>query len=161
MLCQTLNAEFGPQGVHLIGEFGGSGNWTPNDDNALVRDENGYWSGFLSGVSDGDEIVATPAALAGRKLLARNLSDIAAMGGRPIALVNSLWASGETQARQLLAGLRRAADTFAVPMVGGHTNLHSPYTALAVAVLAVVFGLVRLRRWVDGRRGRRTKEKAA
>jgi AIR synthase-related protein len=71
-----------------------------------------------------------------------NLSDIAAMGGRPIALVNSLWASGEAQARQLLAGMRRAADTFAVPVVGGHTNLHSPYSALAVAVLGAAPGPV-------------------
>ncbi|SBO42718.1 sll0787 family AIR synthase-like protein [Cyanobium sp. NIES-981] len=71
-----------------------------------------------------------------------NLSDIAAMGGRPVALVNSLWARGEPQARQLLAGMRQAADTFAVPVVGGHTNLHSPYDALAVAVLGVAPGPV-------------------
>lgn len=35
------------------------------------------------------------------------------------------------------------------------------FTALAAAVLAVVFGLVRLRRWVNRRRGRRAEEKAA
>jgi len=64
-----------------------------------------------------------------------NLSDIAAMGGRPLAVVNSLWSRGVEPADQLLAGMRRACDTFAVPMVGGHTNLASPFTALSVAVL--------------------------
>ncbi|MEB3353443.1 MAG: sll0787 family AIR synthase-like protein [Cyanobacteriota bacterium] len=71
-----------------------------------------------------------------------NLSDIAAMGGTPIAVVNSLWATGQHPAEELLAGMRFASDKFAVPMVGGHTNLHSPYNALSVAVLGVTPGPV-------------------
>jgi AIR synthase-related protein len=71
-----------------------------------------------------------------------NLSDIAAMGGRPLALVNSLWSVGEPAAAPLLAGMRFACDTFAIPMVGGHTNSQSPYTALAVSVLGVAEGPV-------------------
>jgi AIR synthase-related protein len=69
-----------------------------------------------------------------------NLSDIAAMGGRPLALVNSLWSRGEQPAGGLLAGMREACDRFAIPMVGGHSNLASPYDALAVAVLGVLEG---------------------
>jgi selenophosphate synthetase-related protein len=64
------------------------------------------------------------------------------MGGTPIALVNSLWAKAGPHAEQLLAGMRFAAEKFAVPMVGGHTNLHSPYNALAVAVLGTTPGPV-------------------
>lgn len=71
-----------------------------------------------------------------------NLSDIAAMGGTPIALVNSLWATGTPHADPVLAGMRQACETFAVPMVGGHTNLHSPYNALSVAVLGSTPGPV-------------------
>jgi AIR synthase-related protein len=71
-----------------------------------------------------------------------NLSDIAAMGGRPVAVVNSLWSPGAGPAEALLAGMRRACDTFAVPMVGGHTNLQSPYAALSVAVLGTAPGPV-------------------
>ena len=37
-----------------------------------------------------------------------NLSDIAAMGGRPLALVNSLWSAGERAAVPLLEGMRHA-----------------------------------------------------
>jgi AIR synthase-related protein len=68
-----------------------------------------------------------------------NLSDIAAMGGRPLALVNSLWSQGPS-AKQLLAGMGEACDRFAIPMVGGHSNLSSPYEALSVAVLGVLEG---------------------
>ena len=71
-----------------------------------------------------------------------NLSDIAAMGGRPLALVNSIWSVGEQAAAPLLEGMRFACDKFSIPMVGGHTNTHSPYTALSVAVLGVAEGPV-------------------
>ena len=71
-----------------------------------------------------------------------NLSDIAAMGGRPLALVNSIWSVGEEAAAPLLEGMRFACDKFSIPMVGGHTNSHSPYTALSVAVLGVAEGPV-------------------
>jgi selenophosphate synthetase-related protein len=66
-----------------------------------------------------------------------NLSDIAAMGGIPLAVVNSLWCRSPAQATPLMEGMAHACHTFAVPMVGGHTNLHSPYDALSVAVLGV------------------------
>ncbi|MCT0199577.1 sll0787 family AIR synthase-like protein [Synechococcus sp. CS-1325] len=69
-----------------------------------------------------------------------NLSDIAAMGGTPLAVVNSLWSRGGEPAEQLLSGMRAASETFAVPVVGGHTNLQSPYEALSVAVLGVAPG---------------------
>lgn len=71
-----------------------------------------------------------------------NLSDIAAMGGRPLALVDSLWSPDHAHAEQVLAGLRSAADRFGVPLVGGHSNLNSPYAALSVAVLGMAPGPV-------------------
>jgi AIR synthase-related protein len=71
-----------------------------------------------------------------------NLSDIAAMGGTPLAVVNSLWSSDAEHAHQLLAGMRSASEKFAIPVVGGHTNLHSPYNALSVAVLGTLRGPV-------------------
>ena len=71
-----------------------------------------------------------------------NLSDIAAMGGTPIAVVNSLWSRSPAHGAEVLEGLRRASEVFAVPVVGGHTNLQSPYDALAVAVLGTADGPV-------------------
>ncbi len=71
-----------------------------------------------------------------------NLSDIAAMGGTPMAVVNSLWCRNASHGEPILAGLRRASEVFGVPVVGGHTNLQSPYDALSVAVLGLVRGPV-------------------
>ena len=88
------------------------------------------------------ELVAEDPWFAGWSAVLVNLGDIAAMGGRPLALVNSLWSQGSGPAEALLAGMRFACDKFAIPMVGGHTNLQSPYTALSVAVLGTAPGPV-------------------
>jgi hypothetical protein len=71
-----------------------------------------------------------------------NLSDIAAMGGRPLAVVNSLWSRDPAHAEALLEGMRFASGKFGIPVVGGHTNQHSPYNALSVAVLGSCRGPV-------------------
>ena len=54
-----------------------------------------------------------------------NLSDIAAMGGRALAVVDAVWADGEASAAAILDGMKAASDAYAVPIVGGHTNLHN------------------------------------
>jgi AIR synthase-related protein len=64
-----------------------------------------------------------------------NLSDIAAMGGRPLAVVDAVWANGEANATDILDGMRAAAAAYGVPIVGGHTNLRNNHAQLAVAVL--------------------------
>lgn len=63
-----------------------------------------------------------PARAVGAKLLKRNLSDIAAMGGRPVAAVLSLALAPETDTRWLrdfYRGLAATARTFRVRIVGG------------------------------------------
>jgi AIR synthase-related protein len=64
-----------------------------------------------------------------------NISDIAAMGGRPIAVVDALWASGSKGAEPILDGLRDASAAFGVPIIGGHTNLRAESQQLSVAIL--------------------------
>jgi len=88
------------------------------------------------------QLVAEDPWFAGWSAVLVNLNDIAAMGGRPLALVNSLWSQGPDSAQALLEGMAFACAKFAVPMVGGHTNLQSPYAALAVAVLGTAPGPV-------------------
>jgi AIR synthase-related protein len=64
-----------------------------------------------------------------------NLSDIYAMGGRPIAVVDALWAQQDHSFELLMQGMKRASETYRVPVVGGHSNLKSKDSHLAVAVL--------------------------
>jgi len=72
---------------------------------------------------------------AGYSAVMVNLSDIAAMGGRPQGVVDALWARDDEQASELLAGMRAAAERYEVPLLGGHTNLRAAQGHLAVAVL--------------------------
>src|SRR6516225_7978853 len=61
----------------------------------------------------------------GRKAMAVNLSDIAAMAGRPVAAVVSVGlprSGGRALAEDLYLGLRSVADAFDTPIVGGDTN---------------------------------------
>lgn len=61
----------------------------------------------------------------GRKAIAVNLSDIAAMAGVPTAAVVSVGlppTGGRELAEELYVGMREMADAFAVPLVGGDTN---------------------------------------
>lgn len=64
-----------------------------------------------------------------------NVSDIYAMGGRPLAIVDALWSRGGAATQALLDGMRAAAQCYHVPVVGGHSNLRSDGEQLAVAIL--------------------------
>ena len=103
------------------------------DDCAAIPDGDGHLlfaaEGFISAFVDADPWFA------GWCGVMVNLSDVAAMGGRPIAVVDTIWAEGEAGASAVLDGLRAAAAAYCVPIVGGHTNLHNRETHLAVAVL--------------------------
>jgi thiamine-monophosphate kinase len=63
--------------------------------------------------------------LVGRKALAVNLSDIAAMAGEPVAAVVSVALprqGGRVLAEELYRGMREIADSFATAIIGGDTN---------------------------------------
>lgn len=73
---------------------------------------------------------------AGRKAMAANLSDIAAMAGEPIAAVVAVaLPTGSEIAEELYQGLRDVADAFDVPIVGGDTNGWNGPLAVGVTVL--------------------------
>ena len=64
-----------------------------------------------------------------------NVNDIAAMGGKSIAMVNVLSCSHEEVRARIVEGMRAACDKFGVPMVGGHLHPDTTYTAVDVAIL--------------------------
>ncbi len=108
----------------------------PNgDDCAVLPDPSG--TGYLLLAIEGlvQDFVETMPWFAGYSAVMVNLSDVAAMGGRATAVVDALWANGEPHAREVLGGMRAAAQRYGVPLVGGHTNLQSSHGQLAVAVL--------------------------
>jgi AIR synthase-related protein len=63
-----------------------------------------------------------------------NVNDLAAMGARPVGLLDALAAPDEALAARVLSGLRAASDAYGVPLLGGHTQIGVP-AALAVTAL--------------------------
>ncbi|MCX8999721.1 sll0787 family AIR synthase-like protein [Rhizobiaceae bacterium BDR2-2] len=103
------------------------------DDCAAIPDGDGYLLLAIEGFMN--EFVAGDPWFAGWCGVMVNLSDIAAMGGRPIAVVDAIWAREADGAEPVLAGLGAASEAFGVPIVGGHTNLKTDRGQLSVAVL--------------------------
>lgn len=60
--------------------------------------------------------------------------DLAAMGAVPRGVLGALGAPTAAHAAQVLHGLRAASDAFALPILGGHTQLGAP-ASLAVTAL--------------------------
>jgi thiamine-monophosphate kinase len=78
----------------------------------------------------------------GRKAMACNLSDIAAMGGTPRVAVVSLGLrrGGGERARELMEGLLEMAERFGVELAGGDTTAWDHPTAVSVTLLGVGHG---------------------
>jgi thiamine-monophosphate kinase len=74
----------------------------------------------------------------GRKAMAVNLSDIAAMAGIPVAAVVSVGLprkGGRALAEELYRGLREMADAFQTAVVGGDTNSWDGPLVISVTLL--------------------------
>lgn len=77
-------------------------------------------------------------ALAGRKALAVNLSDIAAMGARPVCALVSLALpakGGLGIGQKMMEGILKLAHEFDVSILGGDTNSWSGPAVISVTVL--------------------------
>ena len=79
----------------------------------------------------------------GEKLLKRNLSDIAAMGGRPVAAVLALTLDATTDRQwleQFYRGLARCARTYGVAIVGGDVAQANGVVAASLTLLGEATG---------------------
>lgn len=103
------------------------------DDCAAIPDGDGFLLLAIEGFMP--EFVALDPHFAGYCGIMVNLSDIAAMGGRPIAVVDAIWSAGDAHAAPILAGLAHASSRYNVPIIGGHTNTRATVNLLSVAIL--------------------------
>jgi uncharacterized protein len=108
--------------IALVSEVLGPADWYhgPGDDGAVVTD------GDVTMVVGGEALWPPFAAAdpfgAGLAAVLANVNDLAAMGARPLAIVDTIVA-GEAVARQALEGLRYGGELYQVPIVGGHLTL--------------------------------------
>lgn len=103
------------------------------DDCAVLPEGEGYLLLAAEGMLP--TLVDTEPWFAGWCAVMVNVSDIYAMGGKPIAIVDTLWSRSRAASEGLWAGMQAAARVYEVPIVGGHTNCRSPYNALAAMIL--------------------------
>ena len=108
--------------IGLVSEVLGPADWYhgPGDDGAVVTD------GDVTMVVGGEALWPPFAAAdpfgAGLAAVLANVNDLAAMGARPLAIVNTIVA-GEELARHALEGMRYGSELYQVPVVGGHLTV--------------------------------------
>lgn len=103
------------------------------DDCAAIADGDTHLLLAIEGFIN--EFVAKDPWFAGWCGVMVNVSDVYAMGGRPMAVVDASWSADAAMQAQLLDGMAAASKTYGVPVVGGHSNLRSEREQLAVAIL--------------------------
>jgi len=103
------------------------------DDCAAIPDDDGHLLFAIEGFVE--DFVERMPWFAGYCGVMVNVSDIYAMGGRPLAVVDALWSDGPAAGAPLLEGMAEASRRYGVPIVGGHTNSRSARGQLAVAIV--------------------------
>ncbi len=113
----------------------------PGDDMAVVRCGGQDILVAADQVLDGVHfrLAKHGAMAAGRKAMARNLSDVAAMACRPLAAVATVALPrgfSEADAKEMYAGLRELGDAFSCPLVGGDVGSWDGAMAISLSILA-------------------------
>jgi AIR synthase-related protein len=103
------------------------------DDCAAIADGDGFLLFAIEGFIN--KFVADDPWFAGWCGVMVNVSDIYAMGGRPLAVVDAVWDRSDASMLPVLQGMAAASAAYGVPIVGGHSNARSEHAQLAVAIL--------------------------
>ncbi|HYR63901.1 MAG TPA: AIR synthase related protein [Actinomycetota bacterium] len=92
----------------------------PGDDTAAMAADGGFL--LAAGEAMFPPFVAADPYGAGVASVVANVNDVAAMGGRTVALTNTL-IGPEAVLGDVMRGMRFACDLYGVPMVGGHLSV--------------------------------------
>jgi uncharacterized protein len=105
--------------IGLVAEVLGPVDWYagPGDDGAVLPDGDGQV--VVGGEAILAAFVAADPYAAGVAAVLTNINDLAAMGARPVAVLDTVVGT-EAVSREILRGLRWAAELYDVPIVGGH-----------------------------------------
>jgi hypothetical protein len=82
-----------------------------------IMNVNPYWAGYCS--------------------VLVNVNDIAAMGGKPLAMVNIMSINNDEIYEDLLTGIKDGCLKFGVPMVGGHLHPDADCDSVGVAIVGI------------------------
>jgi hypothetical protein len=105
------------------------------EDAAVIR--NGYSALLLAADGIWSQLMDLDPYWAGYCSILVNVHDIAAMGGRPIAMVDVLSISNDELMEKVTKGMCDAAKAFDVPIVGGHLHPDAPHNVIDVSILGI------------------------
>ena len=108
----------GKRDIKVIERLGAS---IDGDDAALVPHRGEYL--VICGEAISPPFLRADPFGAGSAAVVTNVSDVRAMGGRPLALVDMLVSPDREHAERVLDGIAWAADLLGVPVVGGHLTI--------------------------------------
>jgi selenophosphate synthetase-related protein len=130
--------------IGMVTDVLGASDWVtgPGDDGAVLAAPDGPI--VVGGEAIAPAFVERDPRGAGIAAVVANVNDLAAMGARPLALVDAIVAP-EPAARAVLEGMRDASRWYDVPVVGGHLTLHDGPPAVSA------FGVGRARKLLSVR----------
>lgn len=109
----------GKSAIRAVSDILGASDWFegPGDDGAVVAPGEGHV--IVCGEAIIAALIAADPRSAGISAVLANVNDLAAMGARPLAIIDTVVGSEELN-RAMLEGLHWAARLYDVPIVGGH-----------------------------------------
>jgi len=105
------------------------------EDAAII--DNGEYALLLAADGIWDKLMRADPEWSGYCSVLVNVHDIAAMGGRPLGMVDVFSSNSDEITQRVLKGMKAGIDKFGVPIVGGHVHPDTPYAALDVAILGI------------------------
>jgi uncharacterized protein len=116
--------------IALVSDVLGEVGWVdgPGDDGAVV--DAGGRTVIACGEALWPPFVRTDPFGAGIAAVLTNVNDVAAMGGIPLGIVDTVVAD-EATARTALEGMRYASELYQVPIVGGHLTISDAGPAIS------------------------------
>src|SRR6185295_19417607 len=108
----------GKRDISVIERLGGT---IDGDDGALVEYRGEYL--VVCGEAISPPFLRADPSGAGTAAVVTNVSDVRAMGGRPLALVDMLVSPDREHAERVLDGIAHASELLGVPVVGGHVTI--------------------------------------
>jgi selenophosphate synthetase-related protein len=127
----------GKASIGLVSEVFGAADWVhgPGDDTAVV--EWGDERILVAGEAIWPPFVEADPFGAGIACVVANVNDVAAMGGRALALVDQVVATEEV-ARKVLEGIRFASGIYGIPVVGGHLTIWDGTPSVSASIIGRV-----------------------
>jgi hypothetical protein len=116
--------------IGVVSEIFGGSDWLsgPGDDGAAVP----FGDSFVIACGEAllPSFVQHDPFGSGIAAVLTNINDLAAMGARPLGIVDTIVADEDT-AREILLGVRHGCELYGVPLLGGHLTRHEGPPALS------------------------------